>query len=113
MATEPTDRQLLDHAIAAYTAAGWRIVSQTEHAFHTARPKNLSMLGLLVLVWVPTTLACLVFFVAPLTGIGVLILAGLGLVLVLIDYALQKEESHCITADQLRAQLRTVVAQKM
>jgi len=107
MATEPTDHQLFDRAIADYTAAGWRIVSQTEHGFHMAQPKDLSMLGLGLLVWVPTVIACLTFFVAPLCGIGILFLAGMGLVIVLIDYATQKEERRYITADQLRARLLT------
>ena len=112
MAMEPTDRQLLDCAIAEYTAAGWRIVSQTEHGFHMAQPKNLSMLGLGLLVWVPTVIACLVFFVAPLCGIGILLLAGMGLVIVLIDYATQKGEQRYIAADQLRAPLAIAPATK-
>jgi hypothetical protein len=92
MATELTDRQLLECAIAAYTAAGWRIVSQTEHGFEAAQPRDLSMLGLGVLVWAPTVIACLVFFVAPMLGMGILALAGIGLLIVLLDYAIQHEE---------------------
>jgi energy-converting hydrogenase Eha subunit G len=110
MATELTDRQLLECAIAAYTAAGWRIVSQTEHGFEAAQPRDLSMLGLGVLVWVPTVIACLVFFVAPMLGMGILALAGIGLLIVLLDYAIQHEERCSITAEQLRAAPPPVVA---
>lgn len=103
MDTSTTDRQLLDQELGRYTAQGWRIVSQTDHGFQVAQPKKLNSLGICFLTILPAVLGCLALLLVPQVAIGIFILAGIGLVLTLIDYAVKKEELRYITADNLRA----------
>lgn len=81
------DRKLIQQAIAAYTARGWEIVSQSESSVQLRKPKKWSM-PLLVL------------------GVVLLLLFGAGLIFLLlavVDYAIKKERMIFITADDLRA----------
>lgn len=98
-----TDRQLLDREIAAYTTAGWQIVSQSESGFQIAQPKKLNPIGMALFVMLPALVGCLAFFVSAIYGIGILVLAGVGLLIVLADYAVKKPELRYITVDQIRA----------
>lgn len=102
MTHEPTDRALLDKELAAYTAAGWRIVSQTDRGFQAAKPKKLNPVGMAVFVIMPALLSCIAFLVAPGWGLLLGVIAVLGLALVGLDYAVKKEEFVYITADVLR-----------
>jgi len=103
MLSQPTDRQLVDRALTDYTAKGWRIVSQSDSGFQVAEPKKLSSLGMALFVILPAVFGCVLFLIVPSYGIPVLVIAGIGLLIVLADYAVKKEQLHYITADYLRA----------
>jgi hypothetical protein len=95
MSTQLTDRQALDKAIAEHTRTGYRVVSQSESGVQFARPKQWSTLGLILFVLLPV-LSTFLF------GLGSLIIAFIGLLIVALDYALRKEKLVYLTADQAR-----------
>lgn len=100
IATQPADparaRALLTSEIASLSAKGWRIVSQTETSAQLAQPRQWSRVGLLLFVVAPIVIG--VLFYMPLV-FGALI----GLLLVVADYLLKKEQMTFITAEQLAA----------
>jgi len=102
MNTELTDRQLLDKELAAYTAAGWRIVSQTDSGFQAAAPKKLNPVGMAVFVITPGVLSLIALLIAPAWGVLLGIVTVLGFALVVADYAVKKPTLTYVTADGLR-----------
>jgi Na+-transporting methylmalonyl-CoA/oxaloacetate decarboxylase gamma subunit len=86
-ATRAEDRQLLQGYIAMATRRGWQVVSQTETSVQLHKAKKMNT-GALIL------------------GLILIILAGIGLLLVilaLLDYAIQKEGTVYVTVDDIRA----------
>lgn len=102
MTTEVSDRQLVQQEIGRRSTQGWLVVSQTEHAVQLRKPRQWSRLGLGLFVALPMFLG---LFYAPLFGLGVL-----GLLFVLVDYLLRKEQTAYITADELRRQYASQAA---
>lgn len=88
------DRQLLDQTIAGYTRKGWKVASQTPTSVQLAKPKQWSQPGLVLFVFLPIIGG---FFWYPLWGIAVI-----GLLIVLADYLMKKEEFQYVTLDDLR-----------
>lgn len=80
-----TASQLIDSYVATKSRQGWQVVSRTDTSVQLRKPKKWNTLGLVL------GLLGLALF-----GLGLLILA-----LVLIDYALQKEETLFMTAQQI------------
>lgn len=92
MSTDPTR---LAAELANRSAAGWRVVSQTEAGVQFAKPRQWSRLGLILFVVVPLLGA---LFWLPLAGV-----AMLGLILVVADYLLKKEQLEFVPASGLAA----------
>lgn len=82
---QKSDRQLIEEAIAKYTARGFQVVSQTETSVQLRKPKQWSQLLL--------ALGCLTLIV----GFGLLIL-----IVAAVDYGMKKEQVVFITAHELR-----------
>jgi hypothetical protein len=90
----PSDREVIQQAVAHYTAQKWRIVSQTDTSAQVAKPKEFNAAAFTALVLAPALVGCLWY---PLFGIAVI-----GLVIVLVDYAVKKEHLEFITVDTAR-----------
>lgn len=84
--SRPTDQQLIQQYIAQRTRQGWQVVNQTDTSVQMRKPKRWST-ALLVLGG-----AFLIFF-----GVGLIFW-----ILAVIDYAIKKEQTIFVTADELR-----------
>jgi hypothetical protein len=97
-----SDRQLIEREVALLTARGWRVRSQTETTAQLAKPKWLNPVGMMLLVMLPTLLGCGALLIRPSFGIILMGIAGAGLVLLFLDYAMKKERVLFLSADRLR-----------
>ncbi len=96
------DQALLDAKIAYYTKEGWRISSQSASGFQAVKPRQWSTAGLVLFVVLPALLGCVWVY-----GFGIAIF---GLLLVVADYLLKKEEQVYVTAAELRPKPTTETA---
>jgi hypothetical protein len=94
------DRAMLQWIIATRTAEGWQIVSQSDSGVQFKKPKQWSVVGLLLFVATPAFAGCLWY---PAFGIALI-----GLILVLADYLMRKEELAFISPAQAREEARQV-----
>jgi hypothetical protein len=94
------DRAMLQWIITTRTAEGWQIVSQSDSGVQFKKPKQWSVAGLLLFVATPAFLGCIWPW-----AFG---LALIGLVLVLADYLMRKEELAFISPAQAREEARQV-----
>jgi hypothetical protein len=87
------NRHLLEREIERLTKQGWQVVSQTETSAQVRKGKQWSRLGVLLFVVLPLLGGCLWY---PLFGVALF-----GLILVIADYLLSKEQLKYITVEQL------------
>jgi len=97
------DRQLIDKEIAAYTQAGWKIVSRNESSFQAAKPKQASAGIAALLVMAPGLFGLLALCIYPSGAFVLFGIALIGAVLVGIDYLTKKDELRFITAQNIRS----------
>jgi len=86
LTSSTNDQQLIQQYIAKRTSQGWQVVNQTDNSVQMRKPKRWS-----------TTLLVL--------GGVLLLFFGVGLIfwlLAVIDYAIKKEQTLFVTADELR-----------
>lgn len=88
------DRALLDREIASRTSQGWQIVSQTETSVQLKRPRQWNTGGVVLFVVLPLLGG---IFWYPLLGVAVI-----GLLIVVADFILKKEQVEFVTAAQLQ-----------
>jgi hypothetical protein len=89
-----TDRKLLDWYIQQYTSQGWQIINQTETTVQLKKPKQWNTIGVVIFVFLPAIGG---FLWWPLLSIALI-----GLVLVLADYLIKRDELMYLTADEAR-----------
>lgn len=92
--TGPSDRQLIEQEVAKYAGQGYRVVSQTETAAQVAKPKKWNAAGIILFVLLP--------LIGWLLWSPLIYVVILGVILVVADYALKKEELVYISAAPLR-----------
>lgn len=88
------DQALLDAKMLYYTKEGWKIAGQSASGFQAIKPRQWSTAGLVLFVVLPALLGCVWVY-----GFGI---ALLGLIIVLADYLLKKEQQVYVTVAELR-----------
>jgi|SRR6266487_1511416 len=88
------DRALIQQEVARLTSQGWQVVSQTETTVQLKRSREWSKPGVVLFVALPLLGA---IFYGPLLYVAIF-----GLLLILADYLMKKEQLVFINADQLQ-----------
>lgn len=99
---ELTDRQLIDRELIAYTAAGWKVVSQSETAFQVAEQKVINSVVAVFLVILPLILGSFAFLVYAPLGQLLFGLAFVCLIIILLDFFGSRPKLVYMTAEQIR-----------
>lgn len=99
---EPTDRQLIDQELMRYSAAGWRILSQTENSFQVIEQRTLNSLAIAIFVFVPAILGMIAYVLFPIVGQPMIGFAVVCAILITVDFLSRKAKLLYITAEQLR-----------
>lgn len=99
---ELSDRQILDQELIRYSAAGWKVVSQSESSFQVVEQRVLNSTALAIFVFVPAILGMIVYVLFPFIGQAVVGFAIVCSILIMVDFFSKKSKLLYITAEQLR-----------
>lgn len=97
-----TDRQLIERELMRFTAAGWRIVSQTETAFQVMYPDAAESALVAIFVVAPLFLGILVSFGSVAFGAVLFWIALIAAALIALGHLCARPKLLYMTADQLR-----------